>query len=305
MDFIYTTYSIWFNVDINYTLHVRHLWFFYYVSHYKYIKLLRWFVLDKFLLLIQRGKKKNFCYQSYVLRAFTSVLLNFLSILHEKTYFFYFTHPFLQNTHIGLSILHIYSIKYSFFYNFLLFLTHYPSLSQTEHYQWSFHTQPPSLRKANPFNPAKSIPLLENPLIKQREIKESQIITHLTWNSLIKQRETKESQINLIQLETHWSINEKQRKAIRDRRGFVKIDERSVAMAIDERSVVARGLMVLLFWWFDQMRKRESEVRVRATRDKEREKKTKILNASAIVTMYICTVTVVLVHLCTILHSLM
>ena len=38
-----------------------------------------------------------------------------------KNYFFYFTHQFLQNTHISLSILHIYSIKYSFFYNFLLF----------------------------------------------------------------------------------------------------------------------------------------------------------------------------------------
>ena len=50
------------------------------------------------------------------LRAFTSVLLNFLSILHQKTYFFYFTHPLLQNTHISLSILHIYSIKYSLFY---------------------------------------------------------------------------------------------------------------------------------------------------------------------------------------------
>ena len=45
----------------------------------------------------------------------------FSSILHTKIYFFYFTHPFLQNTHISLSILHIYSIKYSFFYNFLLF----------------------------------------------------------------------------------------------------------------------------------------------------------------------------------------
>ena len=51
--------------------------------------------------------------------------------------------------------------------------------------------------------------------------------------------------------------------------------------------------------------KRESEVRVRATRDKEREKITKILNASIIVTVHICTVTVAFVHLCTILHPLM
>ena len=39
----------------------------------------------------------------------------------QKNYFFYFTHSFLQNTHISLSILHIYSIKYSFFYHLLLF----------------------------------------------------------------------------------------------------------------------------------------------------------------------------------------
>ena len=53
------------------------------------------------------------------------------------------------------------------------------------------------------------------------------------------------------------------------------------------------------------MRKRERDVRVRATRDKEREKITKILNASATLTVHICTVTVAIVHLCTILHPLM
>ena len=39
----------------------------------------------------------------------------------KKNYFFYFRHSFLQNTCISLSILHIHSIKYSFFYHFLLF----------------------------------------------------------------------------------------------------------------------------------------------------------------------------------------
>ena len=43
------------------------------------------------------------------------------------------------------------------------------------------------------------------------------------------------------------------------------------------------------------MRKMESEVRVRATRDKEREKITKILNASVIVTVHIFMVTVAIV----------
>ena len=54
-------------------------------------------------------------------RATISVRTIFLSILQEKTYFFYFIHPLSQNTHISLSILHIYSIKYSFFLHFLLF----------------------------------------------------------------------------------------------------------------------------------------------------------------------------------------
>ena len=44
---------------------------------------------------------------------------------------------------------------------------------------------------------------------------------------------------------------------------------------------------------------------MRATRDKEREKITKILNASTILTVHICTVTVAFVHLCIILHPLM
>ena len=52
----------------------------------------------------------------------------------------------------------------------------------------------------------------------------------------------------------------------------------------------------------------ESEVRVRETRETERrrEKKTnKIINASATITVHICTVTVAIVHLCTFLHPLM
>ena len=69
--------------------------------------------------------------QCVPVRATTLVCTNFLSILQKKkkkTYFFYFIHPLLQNTHISLSILHIYSIKYSFFLHFLLF----PSLSSLE-----------------------------------------------------------------------------------------------------------------------------------------------------------------------------
>ena len=74
-----------------------------------------------------------------MLRAITLVDANLPSILHKKSYFFFFffffnfTHSFLQNTCISLSILHIYSIKYSFFYHFLLFslsplFSHRPNL---------------------------------------------------------------------------------------------------------------------------------------------------------------------------------
>ena len=41
------------------------------------------------------------------------------------------------------------------------------------------------------------------------------------------------------------------------------------------------------------------------SRDKEREKIIKILNAHVTVTVHICTVTIAIVHLCTILHLLM
>ena len=53
------------------------------------------------------------------------------------------------------------------------------------------------------------------------------------------------------------------------------------------------------------MRKTESKVRVRVTKDNEREKITKILNASATIIVHICTIIVAFVHLCTILHPLM
>ena len=39
-------------------------------------------------------------------RAFTSARVNLSSILHRKSYLFYFTHPILQNTHISSSIIH-------------------------------------------------------------------------------------------------------------------------------------------------------------------------------------------------------
>ena len=85
-------------------------------------------------------------------------ILLFCQQKKKNKYFFYFTHPLLQNIYISLFILNIYSIKYSFFYNFLLFPSHSslpshrPNTTQNHqhsHHQWSIHThhqptQPPS-----------------------------------------------------------------------------------------------------------------------------------------------------------------
>ena len=70
----------------------------------------------------------------------------FCKFAHLKPIFFYFIHSFLQNTYISLSILHIYLIKFSFFYNFFnYFLTHCLSLSLSLSHCLSLsQTQPPS-----------------------------------------------------------------------------------------------------------------------------------------------------------------
>ena len=72
--------------------------------------------------------------------------------MQEKTCFFYFIHSFLQNTHMSLSILHIYSIKYSkpshhqqSIPSLYHQLTQPPSLSQPHHqptHQNPSHHQP-------------------------------------------------------------------------------------------------------------------------------------------------------------------
>ena len=59
----------------------------------------------------KKKKKKKPNNPLVTLRATASASIKFSSILQEKTYFFYFTHSLLQNIHIILSILHIYSIK--------------------------------------------------------------------------------------------------------------------------------------------------------------------------------------------------
>ena len=54
-------------------------------------------------------------------RAFTPLCVKFSVYFNIRTYFFYFTSPVFQNTHISQSILENISIKYLFFINILLF----------------------------------------------------------------------------------------------------------------------------------------------------------------------------------------
>ena len=95
-----------------------------------------------------------------LLRASASVCANFLSILQEKTYFFYFTHPLLQNTYISSSILHIYLIKYSFFLHF--FIISFPLVFSVQTHHLVFfvhtHTQPATLQQ----NLAANSPIFHN-----------------------------------------------------------------------------------------------------------------------------------------------
>ena len=58
-----------------------------------------------------------------IIRATTSVSEKDFVYVTQKIYIFYFTPSLLQNTHISLSILQDFSIKYSFYSIFLLFLS--------------------------------------------------------------------------------------------------------------------------------------------------------------------------------------
>ena len=125
---------------------------------------------------------------------------NFCLFCQKKNYSFYFIHPFLQNTHFSLSILHIYSIKYSLFYNYLLF-PHSLPLSLTDptlpnnQSTPSHHYHPPNHHHQGKPNTRKPIqsnqinPNTQNPIQSKGKPNKP----HSTRNPLIKQRETKES----------------------------------------------------------------------------------------------------------------
>ena len=57
--------------------------------------------------------------------------------------------------------------------------------------------------------------------------------------------------------------------------------------------------------WEQAAKERKKMRKTKSNQRQEREKINKIINASATVTVHICTVTVAMVHLCTFLHPLM
>ena len=177
---------------------------------------------------------------------------NFYSFCRKKHAFFYFTYPFLQNTYISLTILHIYLIKY-----------YKPS-----HHQRSIPNPPSSthtttiIKLASIMNPPIKIPTTIN-----------LINTHLSKPSKPTDQNHQNSFIKIIKpTNQNHQTNKKDRREIR---AIWWANEQSTnqnhqtTRNLETRSTLwsARDQMV---WWFDEMRKRESEVRVSNQRQGKR-----------------------------------
>ena len=121
-----------------------------------------------------------------------------MSILYEKTYILYFKYPLLQNIHISLFIIHIYSVKYSLFYNFLLF-TPSPSLSLT-------NPQPPSPLSSKTNLQTSRSKLHQNPpdLHQKSKKNQHQINQHRSAHTKKNQRRSK---CHHLHASTHTQIN--------------------------------------------------------------------------------------------------
>ena len=121
---------------------------------------------------------------SISLRAIASIDAKFFPFCTSKTYFFYFTLLFLQNTHISLSIIHLYSNKiFIFLLFFIIFFT--ASLSLLDPTTIIITTWLANHSRSNQ-------PKIRNPFRPKPTQSESQIITHQTRNPLIKQWEISE-----------------------------------------------------------------------------------------------------------------
>ena len=109
---------------------------------------------------------------------------NFFYFAHLKPTFLLYTppffldkctHSFLQNIHNSLFILHIYSIKYSFFPTIISLTDHHPTTqpplsSHTTTQPPSHSTKPPSMKFTYPFNRATIITIINLPKSKDPKI---------------------------------------------------------------------------------------------------------------------------------------
>ena len=134
---------------------------------------------------------------SISLRAIASIDAKFFPFCTSKTYFFYFTLLFLQNTHISLSIIHLYSNKIfiflPFFIIFFTYFLHCLSLPlKPNHHHHHYPLGEPL--KIKPTQDQKTIQDQTNPRSE----------THLGQNPL-----NLKAKSSPTQPETHWSNTKK------------------------------------------------------------------------------------------------
>ena len=114
----------------------------------------------------------------------------FLFYTKKKSYLFYFTDSLFQNTHISLSILHIYSIKYSFFYNCLVLSLTTPLSHRTT---LSHRPRPNTQRKVAVVFVSVRAPLFssasgsDGPMIEVAHFLDRSFYAHLSTEDLVLQ----------------------------------------------------------------------------------------------------------------------
>ena len=137
-------------------------------------------------------------------RAIASVDAKNFTFCPSKTYFFYFTHQFLQNNHVSLSILYIYSIKYSFFLT-VISLTdpRQPNQPPSSNHPTTIikpHNNPttipfnqaPSMKFTYSFNRATIITVIKPPSKTYPNPKIQKLIYQKEWGTAVKVKESEE-----------------------------------------------------------------------------------------------------------------
>ena len=103
----------------------------------------------------------------------------------SKTYFFYFTHLFLQNTHISLSIIHVYSNK--------IFISLTQPNQHSHHLSQDLHLWPLTVQQDRHRNPHKAITpeSQRKPVKKKKKKRETNLVKKLDQNPRDSRRQTR------------------------------------------------------------------------------------------------------------------